>query len=342
MSNAEHTLPAVCLKQKLVAVIPQEMVKEVFLSIPRWRELNGRGGIVRDRTRGRGKKLPWYDLDSGAKLTYDDHIGQLGLAPEDPLLIIGARNLGNNLRIIAYMKNKGILQVEGEEAGKGERPYHCLCLMDSGKLEAHELLFKGDRISSIDGTGAGKRPGIRWALSGQPLLWGGEADTDTIIRATYDLRHFYRIPTGKGRFGSRSQEGDIAEEIITLLMDSDDAVKVRAYAAKLGLQPEKSYLHSAVGLSGSGDIIIVQEHGSFETVAETLRREGATHAIELDQGGSVSTHFVYKQDGQGAIGESRIFASHYFRDRASALLVFNLCRQKDDKPFVPVREEAPA
>ncbi len=249
-------------------------------------------------------------------------------------------NLGNNLRIIAYRDGKGILQVDGEEAGKGERSYCCICRMDDGNLRAHELRFNGERVSSIDGAPAGKNSGIQWALSGQPLLWGGKTDADQIIRTTYDLRHYYRIPSGKGRFGARSQEGEIAEEIITLLVETDNAAEVREYAARHVLQPEESYLHSVVGLAGNGDVIIVQGHGSFEAIAETLRREGATHAIELDEGGSVSTHFVYKQSGQKTIGESRIFASHYFRDRASALLVFNLFAQDDDKPFVPVQEVA--
>jgi hypothetical protein len=339
MDETGGALPAFRLKQKLVAAIPREMIEEAYLSVPGWQELNGRGGIVRDHLRGRGKRLPWYDLDSGAKLTCDEHLGRLGLAPDDPLLIVGARNLGNNLRVIAYKDQKGLLQVEGEAAGKGERSYCCLCRMDDGTLEAHELRFSGERICSIDGAAGGERPGIRWALSGQPLLWGGETDSDEIIRTTYDLRHYYRIPTGPGRFGARSQEGAVAEEIITLLVETDDAGRVREYAAGLGLQPEESYLHSAVGLTASGDVIIVQAHGSFESVAEALRREGATHAIELDEGGSVSTHFVYKRDGQVSIAESRIFASHYFRDRASALLIFKLFQQKDDRPFVPVLEE---
>jgi hypothetical protein len=54
----------------------------------------------------------------------------------------------------------------------------------------------------------------------------------------------------------------------------------------------------------------------------------------------LSTHFVYQQRDQQKIGESRIFASHYFRPQASALLVFNLFAQGEAEPFIPVQEDA--
>jgi len=82
--------------------------------------------------------------------------------------------------------------------------------------------------------------------------------------------------------------------------------------------------------------------GSYERVAETLSNAGATHAIELAQGGSVSTHFVYQQKRQSGLIDSRIFASHYFRACASALLVVKLLAEGKHGAgaYVPVKEDS--
>ncbi|GAH10974.1 unnamed protein product, partial [marine sediment metagenome] len=135
----------------------------------------------------------------------------------------------------------------------------------------------------------GSETGIIWALSGQPLLWEGRTDENAIILNTYDLRHFFRIPTGEGRFGARGHTGGIVEELVTILVDTEDPEEVKQRATGLGLSTEQNYLHSAIGVSQDGNLIVVQLHGSFEGVADRLRSAGATYAIELDQGGSVST-----------------------------------------------------
>ncbi|GAG96491.1 unnamed protein product, partial [marine sediment metagenome] len=176
MSGKEGVLR---LRQELMLEIPVQMLEKAFLSVPKWHELNGRGGIVRDRTRASqrapGEPLPIFDLAREGKPAYDQHLALLGLAPNDPLVVIGARNLGNNLRIVAYKKEKGLLQLFGEDADKGDRLYWCLCYMSQGNLEPHTLKFKEGRISAIDGMCVefGSETGIIWALSGQPLLWEG-------------------------------------------------------------------------------------------------------------------------------------------------------------------------
>jgi len=337
---------AIRIRQELVIEIPGPIIRDAFLSVPRWDSLNGRAGIVRDRPRAArvapGKPLPVFDVSSDAKPTYDVHLAELGLSPQDPLIVVGARNLGNNLRIVAYKKEKGLLQLLGEDADKGERGYACLCYMDGGSVKPHKLSFTGSRVSHVDGEAVpldAEMP-IRWALSGQPLLWDGHTDEDAIILGTYDLRHFWRIPTGEGRFGSRGHVGDLVEELVTTLVETGDANAVKRKAAELGMPREEDYLHSAIGVSEEGNVVLAQLHGSFEHVADTLSKAGATHAIELDEGGSVSTHFVYQKGKQETIGDSRIFASHYFRPRASALIVFRFAFVEGKTPYVPTEEDS--
>ena len=260
-----------------------------------------------------------------------------------PVLVVGARNLGNNLRIIAYKKGKGLLQLKGEDADRGERDYFCLCNMEDEGIRPFTLRFMRDRVSHVDGDKVSAQTENRmlWALSGQPLLWNGVMDEDAVILNTYDLRHYWRIPTGEGRFGARGQAGKIVEELVTPLVEGVGVDEIKAKAAKLGLPREVDYLHSAIGTSAQGDLVLVQAHGSFEQVADKLQKAGATHAIELDEGGSVSTHFVYQDRKQKTISDSRIFASHYFRARASALLLFRLVVEKGERlSYVPTHEDS--
>lgn len=338
---------AIRIRQELLLEIPHQVLEAAILSVPEWDKLSGRAGIVRDRTRGAliapGRELPIRDFAQGVKLSYDEHLSRLGLCPNDPLVVIGARNLGNNLRIVAYRRGKGLLQLRGEEAHKGERDYHCLCCMDAGAVEAHTLRFREKgQISSVDGKqdSADDAASIQWALSGQPLLWNGKTDLDTIILNTYDLRHIWKIRAGEGRFGAREEAGTLVEDLVTTLVESGDVDQVKKRAAKLKLPRENDYFHSAIGVSQEGNLVIAQMHGSFELVADRLKKAGAIHAIELEEGGSVSTHFINKRRAQETIGESRIFASHYFRPRASALLILKVALEEGNPPYVPTEEDS--
>ena len=191
------------------------MIETALLSVPEWDKLNGCRGIVRDRPRRRpGEALPVYDIPKGAKCPYDDHLEQLGLSPQDLLIVIGARNLGSNLGIVAYCKELGLLQLSGENANEGARDYYCICCMADGGLEFHRLRFFGSRVSQIDGENVSDNEApVLWALSGQPLVWESATDLGLIIESTYDLRHFYRIHAGEDRFGKRSQKAHLSRNL---------------------------------------------------------------------------------------------------------------------------------
>lgn len=325
--------------QKIVIRLPQELITDCHLSVPGWDELRGKNGYCRDRGRAsqdpnaptfvaskdaQGNpllefRLPYRSYDEGiCLLPYEDHLQRLGLRPEIPWLLIGARNLGNNLRIIGWRKDKGLLELNGENATK--REYHCLCKRNAKGLSIEKIKFskEGKPISKLS---AGD---LVWAISGQKLLWDGKpGDIKEIIPYTYDLRHVWEIPAG-----------DPIEEItdkfmaVANLSPQEAAGKLIDFAASKNYRRECNYLHSAIGISEHGETMtIVQQHGKFEDTAETLKRAKAYRAIELDQGGSCSIMI----GGTRAFSPGRIiFASHYFRPRALSLVAFRLSQLSEE------------
>lgn len=325
--------------QKIVIRLPQELITDCHLSIPGWNELKGKNGYCRDKERagqdpnaptfvaGRDAqgnpllefRLPYRSYDEGmCLLPYEEHLHRLGLKLEDLWLVIGARNLGNNLRIIGWRKDKGLLELNGENATK--REYHCLCKRKAKNLSVEKIKFskEGKPISELG------ESDLIWAISGQNLLWEGKGtDIGEIIPYTYDLRHVWEIPAG-----------DPLEEItdkfmaVANLLPQEAVDELINFAASKNYKRQCNYLHSAVGVSEHGEtIIIVQQHGKFEDIAATLKRAGAYRAIELDQGGSCSIMI----GGTRSFSPGRIiFASHYFRPRALSLIVFRLSQLNEE------------
>lgn len=334
-SGSEHQI---ALGQMIVVRIPQELIADPYLSVPGWEKLTGTNGLCRDKKRALDDpnaptysegldedgsvKLPYRSYDEKAcLLPYEEHLQRLNLKPEDPWLLVGIRNLGNNLRIIGYDAQRGVLELNGENATTSGREYCCLCKTQNGKLAIDRVRFPNGKPSLDD---------LVWAASGQELVWGGEPATiDKIIPYTYDLRHVWRIEgqaiTG---MGSHAYAGEHIEEMIDLFVKLSDeppdtvADQLIKLAEKRKYKRQCQYLHSAIGVTGDGKAaILVQRHGRFEDIAKTLAQAGADRAIELDQGGSCSVIM-------GGTREFRpgrtIFASHYFRPRGLALLIFKL------------------
>lgn len=319
--------------QKIVIQLPQELIIDCYLSVPGWDELRGKNGYCRDRERAsqdpntptfvaskdaQGNplfkfKLPYRSYDEGiCLLPYEDHLQRLGLMPENPWLLIGARNLGNNLRIVGWRKDKGLLELNGENAT--EREYHCLCKRKAKGLSIEKIKFskEGKPISKLS------EDDLVWATSGQRLLWDGKvADIKEIIPYTYDLRHVWEIPAG-------NPIEEIMDKFMAVanLSPQEAASKLIDFATSKNYRRECNYLHSAIGISEHGETLtIVQQHGKFEDLAETLKHAKAYWAIELDQGGSCSI----MMGGTRAFSPGRIiFASHCFRPRALSLIAFRL------------------
>jgi hypothetical protein len=320
-------LPAISIGQMIVLQIPQETIRKCHLSIPAWDMINGTVGFCRDHKRAEpGQPLPYRGYDHETCLfSYEEHLRRLHLTSKDPWLLIGARNLGNNLRIIGYNSELGLLELKGEMAASSCREYTCLYSTHSDKQAIDRITFTEGkpRLSGIPAE-------ISWAISGQELVWDGvPAPIERIIPYTYDLRHVWNMPGELvDDMGPRPYAGDSIEELIGCFMELEErpnheiAGRLMELAAEKGYVRERNYLHNAVGISKEGDmLIIVQRHGAFEEVAQTLIQAGAWRAIELDQGGSCS---VMMGDAEGFDVGRTIFASHYFRPRGLSLLVLHL------------------
>jgi len=114
------------IAQEIVIGLPQETVPDTYLSVPAWDQLNGGYGLCRDNVRGQNspKKsynqnglIPFRGYDEFlCVLPYEAHLRGCELKPGDQWLLIGARNLGNNLRIIAYKNNDKLRQEDSEES----------------------------------------------------------------------------------------------------------------------------------------------------------------------------------------------------------------------------------
>jgi len=317
------------LAQMIVLKIPQRIMEGSWLSVPGWEKLKLTNGLCRDRIRASqdikftslGLKLPYRSYDEkSCLLPYYRHLEILDLKSDDLWLIIGMRNLGNNLRIIGWNRSKGLLELNSENATFG-REYCCLCKAEDGRLSIN-------RVSFVNGMP--NKEGLIWAGSGQELVWEGKpAHIENIIPYTYDLRHVWQIP-GKMAYkmGPHANRGALIEEMcdeFVSVMDSTPSEVTRRLinlARAQGYERESNYLHSALGISEDGEtLIVVQRHGKFEDIAETLIRAGAYRAIELDQGGSCSIIMGGSKD----FNRGRIISSgHYFRPSGLSFLVFTV------------------
>jgi len=317
------------LGQMLILKIPQPLIEECWLSVPGWEQLKGGNGLCRDRKRASqdpkfaqlGFKLPYRSYDEKCcLLPYEKHLQTFGLKPKDPWLIVGIRNLGNNIRIIGWDYRQGLLELNGENAASG-REYCCLCKTRDGRLSIERLSFLNGKLNRDD---------LVWAASGQELVWEGEpAPIDKIVAYTYDLRHVWQIPGGLlPEMGPHANAGALIEEMADKFIEvadftfEDAAQRLIDFATAKGYKRESNYLHSAIGISKDGETLItIQRHGRFEDVAKSLIHAGAYKAIELDQGGSCGV----MMGGSDEFNPGRIIlASHYFRPRGLALLVFSL------------------
>jgi len=292
------------------------------LSVPAWEELNGGLGLCRDRVREGVRpedKLPKRYYRNWCLFPYEEHLRWLDLTAEDKWVLTGARNLGNNLRIIGWCREKGLLELQGENATSG-RTYTCLCQTINNDLTI-------DRLTFLDGKPS--RNDLLWAISGPELVWDGAArDIKVIIPEDYNLRHVWEVRyemdlKGIGKSPVEKTAELLADKFVeTMAFPAEKAAEeLIVFAANLGLKREQNYLHSALGLTREGNVLIVQMAGSFEKVGGMLTFLGAERAIELDQGGSCCV----KIGGDRDFNTGRtLFGSHYFRPRGLSLLIFSL------------------
>lgn len=151
---------------------------------------------------------------------------------------------------------------------------------------------------------------------------------EIIIPDDYDLRHVWEVKyemdlKGIGKSPIEKTAELLANKFVeTMSLPSAQAAEeMIAFATYLELRREQNYLHSALGITKEGNVMILQMAGSFEKVAGMLTLLGADRAIELDQGGSCCV--TIGGDREFETGRT-LFGSHYFRPRGLSLLIFSL------------------
>lgn len=334
------------LGQASVLRFPLSLMADCRLSFPAWDSVAKTNGLCRDNIRAQAhtslqrnaketpltarKALPYRSYDGEVCLvSHTRHLQQAGLNLDDPWFFVSARNLGNNLRIVAWTKERGLFELNGEEAVSSGRVYTCLCRTESG-LEIDRLTFcaNGPLIR-------GRAPtGLLWACSGQELVWDGKPNPiERIIPYTYDLRHVWQVPVSEtpGADGLKGSSKEL-EEMIDLFVQlsgrppEEIAKELIKAAAERGFERASDCLHNAVGITQDGrEAVFVQCVGTFEDVAGRLIQAGAWRAIELDQGGSCVWMISDREHSDGRV----LAISHYHRPRGLAALVFRLKTMDD-------------
>ena len=100
-------------------------------------------------------------------------------------------------------------------------------------------------------------------------------------------------------------------------------------ATRHSLVAEDGYLHSTLGTSRDGRLILRTAHGSAGDLGAAQKRSGAERALLLDNGGSCG-YCLWKAPLAipGYLGQGS-----YFRPRGHAVLVAELARAFVEKPF---------
>ncbi|MGC8989059.1 MAG: hypothetical protein ACP5MD_02955, partial [Verrucomicrobiia bacterium] len=134
--NADRIL----LGQATVLRFPLSLMADCHLSFPAWDAVATTNGLCRDNIRAQAETgtqpgatetqptarqpLPYRSYNADECLVpHTRHLQESGLKPDDPWFFVSARNLGNNLRIVAWIKSRGLFELNGEEAVSSGRIY---------------------------------------------------------------------------------------------------------------------------------------------------------------------------------------------------------------------------
>ncbi|MEM4724338.1 MAG: hypothetical protein QXP01_04945, partial [Candidatus Hadarchaeum sp.] len=310
--------------------IPKEELEQSLLSMPGWKELADRSyGVVRHRLPEMPdtQELPasqdpgtsrWYKSDGGLKrykvppeshlepvvpLGPNHSVHGLNLLDGDGnptcrLILIGNRNLGNNLGFVAWHSEKQpkLFHLRGEffehESGM-PRVFTMLTAWKDGDLTIEPMTFKptgNDYMPCLPQHHPRKEEDIAWCTYGQQVLREGKVvSIEDLIDQFYDIRHVFWFPI--------HQVGDAycsagEEELRALYahyperpQDLKEWKEALLRELRVG-RPRSRYFHNAVGVSPD-KIVILQRHGTPEEIGHWLREEGAENGLILDNGGSV-------------------------------------------------------
>src|ERR1017187_2711969 len=271
------------LQNCLVASIGREELETVCLHITNRERLMRLPGLRRHSPRDErfSKDVAACKKDCRAHLlelrdrgcAYVDGEGR----PRRRVLVIGARNLGNNHRFVAWQNEEQprLFHVAGDPLGYLNDRY--LTLDRSDRLQARTLTLKEDGVleNDLDISSV-----LRWCMFANCILQDGKVvSIEDTIEHYYDIAHVLAL--------DRAKVAD--EKVLAEIYEGyPTTFRTNALRALVELRvPRNRFLHNVVGLS-SDRIFIVQREGTPEELGSALADVGAQDAFILDNGGSRS------------------------------------------------------
>ncbi len=279
-----------------------------------------------------------------AKWPYEDHLEPLLNDQPSALLAFGARD--------GYQNAFKPLSLDGQLLCRplepvNRRAYAAIYSTAEDHLGIGRAVFRDGQVKV-----EGRNQKVRWAYATTPLIWDGEV-VPLPIRLAYqsDLRHEIHIPPSRWA----TDHAELQAMLFQPGEPEELGQAVMVEAAKRGLRQETGYYLSSVGVTRSGDLVLVTTHGSLASLAEHQRlHQGADvwRAVVTEEGGSCGCALlqckkdygaedsVLRRDGKIQWESSPQFfgTSTYFRNKALALIVLRL---RDFVVEAPFREEAP-
>ena len=334
----------VTVETRIRVDIPWNQLDAALLSVPHWGQVAGGQGFLRHGPGGVTGRKRTYPYPESCP-PYREHAAGIPLEDGQVLLMLGARNLGNNLGFVAYHADRQPRVLHLAEEPYDRQPYACLCWLEEdgrARLALETARFPDEGHIDLPWR---KGARVRWAVSGQPILWDRRVPSlDELAGETYDLRHIFHLLDKEALAGTEEDKPlirrDIAalDELTRIYVEglrqgpAERGRRILAAAEEMGLVREEGYLHSSIGLRRDG-VVLLMSHGRLEDLGRAQHAAGAERAIVLDNGGSCGYYL-------SSLGTTFFASSTYFRPFAIAVLGLRLRGQILEAPFRVVQRGA--
>ncbi len=261
-------------------------------------------------------------VSTAGKGTLEEHLRQLaasGAVGDDrPLLALGLRNSLVNQRCTVIVNGR-VFAADGERPEDSARPYYGISWRQ-GRFFAVELLPSRRQVES---TGL--------FFSGVPVLWeglSGEALFDRLLTEASDHSHVFDIPRGNHPQATDESRRtwSTLQQVFLDHLHADGTTAARAMRETVGslghaLERCDSYLHSLLGVDRGGRLVNLVAHGRLERLGAIVGEAGCTHAICVENSGSIMPTALLKGLGGGAVP---LLRAPNFRPKGRVLLLLEL------------------
>jgi len=274
-----------------------------------------------------------------AKLPYEDHLRPLLNNRPPALLAFGARDGYQNAFKFFYLDGQLLCRpLEPLDS----RAYAAIYSASEDHVGIARVTFRDGELKADDDERT-----LRWAYATTPLIWDGEI-VPLPLRLAYqsDLRHEFHIPPSRWSEDHRELQALLFEPGTPEEIGS----RIITEAARRGIRQEKGYHLSSVGVTRSGDLVLVSSHGSMDSVAEhqqRLRGADVWRAVVTEEGGSCgyalweckkdysAPDTILRRNGVPEWESAPHFfgTSTYFRNKALSLIVLRLQDFFVEPPF---------